>query len=275
MIQKLKYFLTIVDEGNLTKASKKLHTVPSNVTVKLKHLEENLGHILFTRSKKGMSLTPRGLQLVHHAREIVEKENAIKQMMKDETQAPESLSVAALDTFVRMFLADIIPEYIDKNAGVKFELQTGFNADLFSIMSEDRADFIGVIGNKFIDSFEVVFSYDCDLHLLSNDGDFESKPLIILSNECFIGQRLADRYGYDKKILKISSIESAVESVRLGIGITLLPSLLIKNLQSAQQLFTKPMHEQCTYSLVRKAHRPWKNAEKEFVGLAKSNFGTQ
>lgn len=76
-IQQLKYFVEIALLGNLTEASKKLNTVQSNVTAKIKQLEFELGKDLFVRSTQGMKLTPFGTELLGHAQMLLGKEKDI------------------------------------------------------------------------------------------------------------------------------------------------------------------------------------------------------
>lgn len=45
----LRMLRAIIAEGSLTKAAERLHTVQSNVTTRLRLLEENLGTPLFDR----------------------------------------------------------------------------------------------------------------------------------------------------------------------------------------------------------------------------------
>ena len=113
-IQQLKYFLAVAEEENLTKASKKLNTVQSNTTAKLKQLEEELGQKLFIRSKKGMKLTERGESLVLYARNILEIESNIIRDMKSELDPFGSLSIGCLDTFIRLYLKNTISGFVNK-----------------------------------------------------------------------------------------------------------------------------------------------------------------
>ena len=56
----LQFFKAVVDEGGITAAAKRLHRVQSNVTTRIKQLEESLGTQLFVRDKRRLRLTPAG-----------------------------------------------------------------------------------------------------------------------------------------------------------------------------------------------------------------------
>src|SRR5262249_61528659 len=74
-------FKTVVDEGGIIAAARKLHRVQSGVTTRIKHLEAALGGTLFLRDKRRLTLSPAGeiflgyveqlLRLVEQARQAV------------------------------------------------------------------------------------------------------------------------------------------------------------------------------------------------------------
>ncbi len=67
----LKTFVTVADEGNLTRAAKRLNTSQPAVSAHIKNLEEELGIILFARTPKGMCLTEAGTLLKNQAKDAL------------------------------------------------------------------------------------------------------------------------------------------------------------------------------------------------------------
>jgi len=59
-LYQLKTFVTVAEEGHLTRASERLHTSQPSVSAHIKSLEEELGVTLFLRTPKGMTLTREG-----------------------------------------------------------------------------------------------------------------------------------------------------------------------------------------------------------------------
>ena len=59
----LKTFITVAEEGHLTRAAQRLNTSQPAVSAHIKNLEEELGIVLFTRTPKGMRLTQEGTLL--------------------------------------------------------------------------------------------------------------------------------------------------------------------------------------------------------------------
>lgn len=265
-LQQLRYFLAVAETGNLTRAARKLHTVQSNVTTKIKKLEHELGHALFERSKKGMALTERGDLLLDHAKQILQIQVDIYKLMSSDIVPSGMLSVACLDTFIRLFLSKTIPKFVQLYPGVELALQTGFNSELFAMLEDGSADLIGVVGGQRFAAYETVFTRKEKLVLLSSDKDTSDQPLLILGDDCFFGQTLCEYFAHRRTTLKIASIESIIASVAAGIGITLLPQSLLQA-NTCKTLMRKPLRLKCEYALLRKKKYPQRSAEKAFIEL--------
>src|SRR5687768_6022630 len=70
-LYQLRTFLTVAEEGNLTRAAEKLFTSQPAVSAQVKALEDELGMRLFERKSKGMQLTQAGKALCEQARRVV------------------------------------------------------------------------------------------------------------------------------------------------------------------------------------------------------------
>ncbi len=83
-ITQLKMFQTVVECGTMAKASIQLHCVPSNITTRIKQLEEELGAPLFYREGKSLDLTPSGEIFLNYCHKILalcdEAKRSIHQM---------------------------------------------------------------------------------------------------------------------------------------------------------------------------------------------------
>ena len=67
----LNVFATAARLGSVTKAAKSLSTVQSNVTARIRLLERELDVQLFDRTHRGITLTPKGQQLLPYAQEML------------------------------------------------------------------------------------------------------------------------------------------------------------------------------------------------------------
>ena len=68
----LQVFKSVVDEGGIIKAARKLHRVPSSVTTRVKQLEASLGVTLFHRDRQRLHLSPTGELLLAYAERLIQ-----------------------------------------------------------------------------------------------------------------------------------------------------------------------------------------------------------
>jgi DNA-binding transcriptional LysR family regulator len=67
----LRIFAAVVREGGVTRAAERLHRVQSNVTTRVRQLEEELGVDLFLREGKRLRLSPAGQILLPYAERLL------------------------------------------------------------------------------------------------------------------------------------------------------------------------------------------------------------
>ncbi|MFP3566889.1 LysR family transcriptional regulator [Paraburkholderia sp. SIMBA_030] len=67
----LQLFLAVYEEGTLTRAAEREAIAVSAASKRLLELEQAVGATLFRRNARGMTLTPAGETLLHHARRVM------------------------------------------------------------------------------------------------------------------------------------------------------------------------------------------------------------
>lgn len=72
-LYQLRTFAAVAEAGHLTRAAERLHVSQPAVSAHVKALEEDLGVTLFTRTAKGMLLTPAGESLLARARGVLDQ----------------------------------------------------------------------------------------------------------------------------------------------------------------------------------------------------------
>lgn len=67
----LKYVVEIVEAGSISKAANNLFISQPNLSMQIVQLEKELGRVLFIRGNRGVTLTKDGLEVYHHAKQVV------------------------------------------------------------------------------------------------------------------------------------------------------------------------------------------------------------
>ena len=71
-LKQLQYIITVAETGNITEAAKKLFLAQPSLTASIHELEKEYGISIFSRSNKGIELTPEGEEFLGYARQVVE-----------------------------------------------------------------------------------------------------------------------------------------------------------------------------------------------------------
>lgn len=87
-LAQLKTFITVVQEGHLTRASERLHISQPTASHHIRRLEEHFGMDLFRRSARGLEVTPAGKRIVQWAGNVVQASNELDQLSRQLAGAP-------------------------------------------------------------------------------------------------------------------------------------------------------------------------------------------
>lgn len=68
----LEIFKAVAEQGSISAAAQVIHRVPSNLTTRIKQLEQDLGVELFIREKSRLRLSPAGWNFLGYARRILD-----------------------------------------------------------------------------------------------------------------------------------------------------------------------------------------------------------
>ena len=123
-IRVLRYFLTVVREESITKASEVLHITQPTLSRQLAQMEEDIGVKLFDRGTRKIKLTNEGILLRRRAEEILQLvDKTEKELVEQEEQVEGKISIgcgeiAAVQLRVTFDIftatADLVKEQMDK-----------------------------------------------------------------------------------------------------------------------------------------------------------------
>lgn len=242
----LRYFVAIVEAGNITGAAKTLGLTQPTLTVAMQRLEEGLGTTLLLRGRHGVSLTRTGEELLHHAREVfalIERaEQRIVELEKDDAGSfvvgcHESLGAYFLPTFMRDFFAS--------RSNIEITLWNGTSAEVLDAVVDRQIDFGIVVNPEPRPTLVLVemFRDAMDLFVattmgLAREADGSEPPIaqalarlregpLILAGRVRQCQALLDRLAAEdalpRRMLSCGDLELVKSMALAGVGIAMLP----------------------------------------------------
>ena len=141
-IRVLKYFLTTIREGNITKAAKYLNLTQPNLSRQINMLERDIGHKLFERKHNNIILTPEGILLKKRAEEIIN--------MVDKTRAEFNFTdkvivgdifIGAGETWAMSLVASVMKDVQKDYPHIKYNIYSGNFQDITEKLDKGLLDF--------------------------------------------------------------------------------------------------------------------------------------
>ena len=129
-IRVLRYFLTVVREESITKASEVLHITQPTLSRQLAQMEEEIGVKLFDRGTRKIKLTNEGILLRRRAEEILQLvDKTEKELVEQEEQVEGRISIGCGEIASVQLLPKLFHTFHQKYPRVNFDIFTA-TADL-------------------------------------------------------------------------------------------------------------------------------------------------
>ncbi|WP_435142000.1 LysR family transcriptional regulator [Pseudopelagicola sp. nBUS_19] len=129
---KARAFLVTVEEGSLSAAARALGMAQPTLGRQVDGLERELGIVLFERVGRGLRLTPSGLELLDHVRDMGEAAGRVSMTALGQSQALEgTVCISASETYAAVLLPPIIAKLRIMEPGIQVEIVvTNYASDL-------------------------------------------------------------------------------------------------------------------------------------------------
>ena len=244
-LRHLRYFVTVAEELNVSRASARLRISQPAVSRQLRDLEEELAVKLFDRQKSGLKLTSAGENFLAHARDVLRRSNEAAQAMAAFHQpAKATLRVSYIAPVLASVLTPALRDFGHKNPGVEVVLREMAPGDQLKALRDGRID-LALPGNACPElgrEFEIVVLRRIpfqavlpDNHLLANR---KRVGLVELKDESFIGFdedlfpgrnemicRACRQAGFTPPLRdRVESLSALLAKVSAGNGVALTPA---------------------------------------------------
>ncbi|MFM9413554.1 LysR family transcriptional regulator [Peptococcus simiae] len=177
-IQQLRYFVAIVKAGSINKAADNLYISQPSLSAALREIEREVGCTLFTRTARGMALTPDGQSFLGYAHQVIEQMELLEARWLEDRPTRQQCAISTqhyafvVNAFVNMVKATKTEEYA-------YTLREARTYELVEDVQELRSE----LGVLYLNSYnrEVI------TRLLRERG-LVFHPLFIAKPHIFIGK---------------------------------------------------------------------------------------
>jgi DNA-binding transcriptional LysR family regulator len=247
----LQIFSAVVREGGVTRAAERLHRVQSNVTTRIRQLEEDLSVSLFIREGKRLHLAPAGQVLLGYAERLLALADEARGAVQD-AKPRGTFRLGAMESTAAVRLPGLLSEYHRRHPGVVLELRTGNPQVLGSAILTGDLD-AALVAEPIADApFERIFAFDEELVIVAaarhppigSKGNLP-RTIIVFEHGCPHRKRLEDLYAsrseMPERTIELGSYHAMLGCVVAGMGISLIPKSVLTTFPERRRLSVHPL----------------------------------
>ncbi len=138
-----RIFYTVAKLGNITKAAQELSISQPAISKSIKNLEEQLGGMLFVRTKRGVFLTEEGKEFYHYIKQAIEliynAENRFTDLIHLDIG---NIRIGAGATLTKSFLLPFLEQFHKQYPKINIQISTDNSKVLFSKLHQGLLDLI-------------------------------------------------------------------------------------------------------------------------------------
>lgn len=275
-LAELEIFRAVAREQSITRAAKSLERVQSNVTTRVKQLEESLGVALFQRANKQMILTPAGQRLLGYADQLLALAEEARQSMR--ADAPSGrLRVGSMESTAATLLPRPLGRFHATWPEVELDLTTGTSQALADAVLERRLDCaivahpgigtprdidVAELGDglegTFLKTEELVLVLPATHPRVRRPEDVTLRQLAAFSRGCTYRRCAEDwleQAGDDVRrhlnVIELPSYHAILAQVTAGSAVAIVPRSLLAMQGDVTELQTVPIRKVHTFLIQR------------------------
>jgi DNA-binding transcriptional LysR family regulator len=243
----LEIFRTVVEEGGIVRAAGKLNRVQSNVTTRIKQLEQRLGLPLFRRQGRTLVLSAEGQVLLSYAQRLFRLADEAESELKA-GKPMGVLRIGSLESTAGSRLAPVLSKFHRLHPAVVVELVTGTTGALVQRVTNFDLEAAFVSEPFTAPGLASTPVFEEELVLITAKGhppvtraaQLAGMTLIAFANGCSYRKRVEDWLGASAvmaaRTLEFASYQAMIACVAAGTGFAIVPRSLLTALKAASDV---------------------------------------
>jgi DNA-binding transcriptional LysR family regulator len=273
-LDSLEIFRAVVEQGGIIRAAAKLNRVQSNVTTRIKQLEQRLGKQLFRKQGRSLALSPEGELLLSYTQRLFRIADEAEHELK-KGQPIGAFRIGSLESTAGSRLAPILSKFHRLYPGVVVELSTGTTGALVQRVAnfEIEAAFVsepftapGLNTMRVFDE-ELVLITGRDMPPITRASQLAGHTLIAFQNGCSYRKRVEEWLGagavMPSRTMEFGSYQAMIACVAAGTGYAIVPKSLLASLKAGAEV---KQHELPARIRRNRTHLVWHGAASSALG---------
>ena len=252
-------FLTAAQTLNFTQTAKMLDYAQSSITAQIKSIEEELGTPLFERLGKRIFLTEAGMQLKHFAEKMIKLDKEMRDAVTGENELKPILTIGAQESQCTYRLPVILQEFIQLHPQVKLIFKPVHTNEIAkNLLQTDTLDLAFITDTRKIVSTihtETLLEENIMLvappthHLHKKEKltleEVAKETILLTEKGCSYRTQFESKFQlegiYPDNVIEFVSIEAIKQCAIAGLGIALLPRMVVEKELNSGSLLQLPI----------------------------------
>lgn len=251
-VVELEIFKAVAEQGGVNKAAAALHRVPSNVTTRVKQLEERLGTRLFHRQGRRLVLSSEGKVLLGYADRLLRLCSEAQEALKGHTPQG-TLRLGSLESTAATRLPPVLSRYHLTYPAVRVELVTGTTGALVSKVRDEELEAAFVAEPFSAAGLEAEPAFTEELVLITPKSysrirtpkDIGSRTVLAFTTGCSYRRKLEAWLGRSNvvpdRVMEYGSYHAIVACAAAGSGIAIVPRSVLRAIHAEDQVMIHPL----------------------------------
>ncbi|WP_322103322.1 LysR substrate-binding domain-containing protein [Paraburkholderia sp. J41] len=153
----MRLFVNIAESNSFTRGAERSGISLPAASLRVKNIEDDIGVKLLYRASTGVTLTPPGDALLHHARIMLQQMERLKGDLQAYAEGVKGhLRIAANTTAITEMLPTALSRFLATHPDVDIELRERLSGDIVRAVSDGMTDIGIVAGNVLTEGLDVL-----------------------------------------------------------------------------------------------------------------------
>ncbi len=243
----LRMFCSVAETGSVARAAEQLHRVPSNLTTRLRQLEQEIGVDLFIREKQRLRLSPMGHNFLCYAQRILAlSEEALSMARAGEPGG--NFALGSMESTAATRLPNLLAAYHQRYPTVALSLITGTSGQIIDRVREGTLAAALVDGPANYDELNGCIAFRERMTLISSvdhtpirsAADASGDTVFAFRTSCSYRLLLEEWYRdsgvQPHNVMEIQSYHAMMACVASGAGVALIPESVLAQMPARERV---------------------------------------